>query len=70
MTLDESREISRILESNCRSGGYLLACVKTLAATYPLLSWDSLAFKLKVMGYYGGYPLEAIRRNFEAVRAA
>lgn len=68
MTYEESRQISRILESNCRNGGYLLACVRTLAHEYPTLSWDSLRLKLTVMAYYGGYPLSAIEHNFNAVR--
>jgi hypothetical protein len=70
MTHNESRTISQALEDNCRRGGYLLACVRTLAVTYPPLQWDSLRLKLQVMGYYGGYPLEAIQRNFEKARAA
>jgi hypothetical protein len=68
MTLDQSREISRRLENNCRRGGYILPCVKTLAAEYADLTWDALKNKLVVMAYYGGHGLETIRRNFEAGR--
>lgn len=70
MTYQESRQITRTLEDNCRRGRYLLACVRTIAREYPGLSWDSLRSKLAVMGYYGGYPLSAIERNFNAVREA
>jgi hypothetical protein len=68
MTIERSRQISTILEINCRRGGYILPCVKLLAYEHPELTWDALRHKLVCMAYYGGHHIDTIRRSFEAGR--
>jgi hypothetical protein len=67
---DMIRKVDVSLDWTFRKGGYLLPCVKLLAAEFPALTWEQLNLRLQAFGGYCGYAREAVQRSFEMGRPA